>query len=567
MFYGNYEIPKPVDSEGLPYYIRASLSDSAWQAVPGQPVSFEIIGQVGRIEYPNSVIPVTNNRGEASALFYNTEADEDLNPDHADLRAITPSLDGQGFLVATVTLPQMPAHNTLTLETADEVIGGSNFQAWLVARLRDTYGHPIATKPVRFSWQAPSGQVLDSAYTNHDGYASVAFTSFHVTQAETVQVLAEFRPCTARHASATDQIMVIPANPYGYINISLQKVTLIADGNDSSMVYITAKDSTGAFVPDGTAIYVEHTGPGFLSAPIVYTHDGRAQSKLTSPANIIEGPRIDSIFAWFNPVDSVTLADTAVVQYIPGPLAQLSVIYPETTVTLYAGTGDTCSVVMSITDASGNPVGGGNLIWFRNYITTSTLSPNPAPIVNGIATTVYQVGNGTGDDIVYSLITRPGNPNDTIRTNPPAYFRCIAGEPNYRLALSASYDTIGVGGQSTLITATLENYQPPPFEGPNVAFDLVSPVEASFDSLQDVYHDTIPTNINGQAMIQLFSRMRSGWVTIRACTVSEPPDSFSACDESTLVYINPGSLKAVKGTLLQDRVIAGQADVWSVRQQ
>ncbi len=71
----------------------------------------------------------------------------------------------------------------------------------------------------------------------------------------------------------------------------------------------------------------------------------------------------------------------------------------------------------------------------------------------------------------------------------------------------------------------------PYWDGVLVAFGIMdSTGGASFDSLNQVRYDTVWTNINSQAIVQLFSGHRAGTVSIRACTVPEPPDSLYRCD-------------------------------------
>ncbi|HBZ01176.1 MAG TPA: hypothetical protein DEO84_07645, partial [candidate division Zixibacteria bacterium] len=130
----------------------------------------------------------------------------------------------------------------------------------------------------------------------------------------------------------------------------------------------------------------------------------------------------------------------------------------------------------------------------------------------------------------------------------PVVFHCIAPEPA-SLVLSTPNDSIPAGGASTLIIATVldENGNPydagsPFWDGLYIAFDIMdSSGGASFDSLNQMRYDTVLTNINSQAIVQLFSGHRAGiTVSIRACTVAYPPDSLYLCDQKPLVTITPG---------------------------
>ena len=123
--------------------------------------------------------------------------------------------------------------------------------------------------------------------------------------------------------------------------ITLQKEHLIANGYDSTSIFADALDSIGLPVMDSTPIYFAHTGSGYLAANRLLTLNGRVRNRLVSPPNIIGGSRTDTIYALDYPGDSSTVSDTAVVQYIPGPIHQISFVYPESTVTMVAGSGDT----------------------------------------------------------------------------------------------------------------------------------------------------------------------------------------------------------------------------------
>jgi hypothetical protein len=64
-----------------------------------------------------------------------------------------------------------------------------------------------------------------------------------------------------------------------------------------------------------------------------------------------------------------------------------------------------------------------------------------------------------------------------------------------------------------------------------------TPEWPSFSTEPGVYHDTISTNINGQAVTQIYSGTVSGPVSFRACTIS---DTLDICDEKSLITISSG---------------------------
>jgi hypothetical protein len=544
-------VPKLIDHDGDPYFITASLVDSTQRGVSGQPVAFAILNRVGRIGFSDSSVTVirTNSQGIAEALFYNTRADEISNPDHAEIQAVTPSPDGMGIIATTVIVPLRPVHNTLSLSVSPvEVIGDGTSQAGIRAFLRDTDGHGIANDTIRFRCVDQSGVVQAVRTTDENGIANAAFTPFAgIVIPETTQVLAEYRAGSIHNASATAEIRILPVSSIGTIIVSPQVSYVVADGIDSVSIFATVLDSTGRLISDGTVVYAYNTGLGSLSTPQMVTLNGQARTKLTSPTSIFMGPSVDTVIVRSSVSDSLFIADTAIVNYTAGPINNLSFVYPESTVTMVAGSGDTCSVIVYATDAHGNPVPDGTQISFRHGpVTESSLTPPASGTFEGYARSIYLVGSATGDDNVMAWIRKPSNPNDTIWTQHPVVFRCISSDAT-TLQLSAAQTRIQVGGSSTQILATLEDaYGNPLSEGYEVAFDITvspgsSPIEKpSFDTRPGVYHDTAETNVNGQAIVQLYSGHKAGAVSIRACTIPSAQDSLYVCDEKSLVTISSG---------------------------
>ncbi len=544
-------VPKLIDHDGEPYHITASLVDSTQRGVSGQAVTFAILNRVGRIGFSDTTItvPRTNSQGIAEALFYSTQADEISNPNHVEIQAVTPSPDGQGIIASTVNVPLRQVHNTLTLSVSPpEVIGDGTSQASIRAFLRDTDGHGIANDTIRFRCVDQTGVVQAVRITDDNGIATATFTPFAgISSPETTQVLAEYRAGSIHGAGATVDIRILPVSSIGTIIVSPQVAYVVANGIDSVSIYATVLDSTGNLISDGTIVYVYNTGLGFLPSPQIVTANGQARTKLTSPTSIFLGPSVDTVIVRSSVSDSIFVADTAIVNYTAGPVSQLSFVYPESTITVVAGSGETCSVIVYATDAHDNPVANGTQISFRHDpLVSSSLTPQAAGTFGGYSRSTYLVGSSTGYDNVKAWIPDPYNSNDTIWTQHPVVFRCISSNAT-TLQLSAAQTRIQVGGSSTQILATLQDaYGNPLTEGYEVAFDITvspgsSPIEKpSFDTRPGVYHDTAETNVNGQAIVQLYSGHKAGAVSIRACTIPSDTDSLYVCDEKSLVTISSG---------------------------
>jgi hypothetical protein len=540
-------VPKLIDRNGDPYVITATLIDTTGTGVPNQPVDFSILNGVGRLVDTSSTgSPKTNNEGMAAVLFYNTAADEANNPSSALIQAVaTAPGDSLQYIVASTEIELIPVQNALSLEAEDPILFGDGSDSTMMrAILLDTYGHGIQGDTIRFRNIPFDGSIAGTAITDENGIAETAYHPFQGHLGVT-SIIAEYKLGTIHMAVDTVSIEILPLRAIGYVTVSLQKQNVTANGQDSTQIYITVQDSSGGLIADGTTIHLEHTGTGFLSPTQTTTTDGQALAVLYAPANIVGSPNKDSVFVWGNANDSVIVADTAVVTYVPGPVNELVFIRPESTVVLIAGSGDTDTVQVKAKDANGNPVANGTQIKFVNQISTSSLTPSAAQTEDGIATSIYLVGSQTGDDNVRAFY--PKTSTDTIWTVQPVTYRIISSQATI-LQLSASQGSIEVGGASCQIIATLEDaYGNPLSEGYVVAFRIVTangtqgtPDWPSFRTESGVYHDTIETNINGQAVTQIYSGTVSGAVSIRACTIPLPPDPLFVCDEKSLITISSG---------------------------
>jgi len=546
-------VAKLIDHEGSPYTITAMLVDTTQRGVSGQAVTFAVRNEVGRIGFsdPNTTVPRTNSSGIAEALFYNTELDEINIPDSALIQAVTAAPNG-GVLAASVVIPLRRVHNTLRMEaTPSQLVSDGTTSITVKAYLLDTDSHAIVGDTVKFRNVEGDGPITSQGVTDASGAATVIFTpSQRVNSTRESHIIADYRFGSPVHqAICTTSVTLLPVRAIGYITVSAQRQNITANGADTSSIFITVQDSLGGLIADGTNIYISNTGTGALSALQATTSAGQARIKITAPTTI--SSRVDSIIVRSEVSDTATglIADTVVVTYWPGDISTLQFIRPIGTVTLVAGSAQTDTIEVDARDANGNPVVDGTQITFRNTLdSSSTLAPQSAPTYNGIARTIYLVGPLIGDDNVIAFIRHPTNLNDTIRTVSPVIYHCISSSAT-TMNLRAASANIEVGGQSTQIIATLQDaFGNPLSEGYDVAFDItVAPGgcdslnwRPSFDTQFFIAHDTIPTNVNGQAIIQLYSGCHSGPVAIRACTVPEPPESLFVCNEKSLVTISSG---------------------------
>ena len=545
-------IPKLIDHEAIPYEVTVTLVDTTQRGVAGHPVTFSILNRVGRIAFEDTSIttPRTNSQGEVTALFYNTRDDEMNNPDSALIQAVTSSPTDEGNpLAVSVSIPLRRVQNDLILEALPESVFGDGSDSTIIrAFLRNTYGQGIAGDTIAFSNNPDNDGIPQPiAVTDGNGIALSVYRPF-VDRIGLTHITAIYKSGLIHQAADTIAVNILPVRAIAFVTVSLQKQNIIANGTDSSKIFVTVQDSTGGLIADGTTVYLEHTGTGFLSPSLVQTTDGQAFSAITAPANIVSGPKVDSIFAWGYSSDTTIVADTVVVHYISGDVFELQFVRPESTIILIAGSGQSDTVQVAAVDINGNPVANGTQIKFLKEIITSSITPTSAPTQDGIATAIYLVGSETGDDNVRAFVRDPDTPSDTIWTPQPVVFRCLSANAT-TLVLSSSQGNIEVGGASCQIIATLQDaFGNPLSEGYVVAFQITSangdstiPYDwPSFDTESGDYSDTIETNINGQAILQIYSGTEAGAVAIEACTIPLPPDSLYVCDEKSLITISSG---------------------------
>lgn len=540
-------VPKLIDHEADPYDVTVTLVDTTQRGVAGQQVIFSVLNGVGRISFEDTMttIPLTNSEGIAIALFYNTQDDEINIPDSAFIQAVT---DPSNPVVATVAIPLRQVQNSLSLEAVPERVYGDESDSTLIrAFLLDTYSHGIVGDTVIFSNLAGDGSYQSAVITDDNGVAVTVFRP-RAGRLGLTEIVATYRENTIHEATDSVDVDILPVRAIGFVTVSLQKRNIIANGVDSSTIFITVQDSSGGLIADGTSVFLENTGIGRLTATHVQTINGQAVSAIEAPPNIEGGPIVDSIFVWGNSSDTTIAGDTVVVTYIPDVVDRLQIIRPDSMIILIAGSNASDTLQVSALDANGNPVANGTQISFVNEIPTSTINPPTATTVDGIATAVYLVGSETGDDNVRAFVPDPYEPTDTIWSSYPAVYRIISSEAT-TLVLSASQGSIEVGGASCQIIATLQDaYGNPLSEGYFVAFEIKSangseyvPYEwPSFDTEWGVYHDTVETSITGDAIVQIYSGTVAGPVSIEACTIPLPPDSLFVCDEKSLITISSG---------------------------
>jgi adhesin/invasin len=187
----------------------------------------------------------------------------------------------------------------------------------------------------------------------------------------------------------------VASKPYQFTTLDADIISLVAnpiritaDGVSTSNLLATVFniDTLGRIRPvsDNTPVTFQTLGRGIVSPTTGYTVGGQVNSTLLS--SVVAG--YDTIIASV----SATLADTAVVEFAPGPPTIVSFVPPIRD--MNADGADTQMVTVAITDAFGNRVRAGLAVSFS--ITLGYITPNSATDSLGTARAVIVSGSEFG---------------------------------------------------------------------------------------------------------------------------------------------------------------------------
>ena len=428
-------------------------------------------------------------------------------------KAINPLLDVNQKISMSLTPSILVVHSLNQPDTVDIYI-----------RVRDEQGSGIDSVQVEVSRSPEVGTIVPPTPTEQGGYTLAQYITDPGTSEETMIIL------TAKAGSAEEtdtlRIMVSLQGEIDHMNISLDKYTLTANGDDSATIYVSVIDTTGVPIADGTPIFIANYGsstPGNLDPTFVDTEDGIAEFHLRSPIFIDSTVAVDSLVAWGISMSGDTSYAHAAVTYQPAAASNLEFLNVGDT--LVAGSGRMDTLYVKATDDNGNLAIDGTQVQFRNQLSTSSIS-NLVFTVNGIATAFYVVGTEAGTDYLQAFMVTPGS-TDTLFSN--AVPLVVRSSLPTNIRLSTDDQTIEVGGIATQVYATLRDENGNNLsDGFSIKFEITSAPEndsagsVSFnyvptdDSVQHVAYDT--TDVNGRASVALFSgtrrypdRHRSKW--------------------------------------------------------
>ncbi len=211
----------------------ARVTDSWGEGASHEQVSFNFEG-AGTVS-PN--VGITNDDGEfrATARGFGSSNNGRL--------LVTASIRG-GRFTETVAIDLRGV--TLDLEASPVLIAGDGRSvSTLTARLRETYtGHPITNDTIRFMTSA--GIITPFRLTDQNGEASVSLRSDAHPAIATV--VAEYGNRLA------DTAQVAFAGRYSYLDLSLERQSLLADGVDSGLATVLLVDTLRRPV-EGVAVF------------------------------------------------------------------------------------------------------------------------------------------------------------------------------------------------------------------------------------------------------------------------------------------------------------------------
>ncbi len=406
--------------------------------------------------------------------------------------------------------------------------------------VRDASGAGIHGMPVQISRSPNVGTIVPPPPTDSGFTQAKYITDPGVYEDVTITV-------TAGGVSVINTLDVISQllGEIGAMNISLEKISLIAGGDDSARIYVSVSDTANIPIGDNTTIFISNYGPtphrGTLSSNSAPTLNGVATFVIRSPLALDTAlvTEFDSLKAWGISLSGETTYARAAIGFIPGTASTLQIITLPTD--MVAGSGASQPILALARDANGNNVINGTQINFRRQLTASNITAL-AMTNRGVAQAIYTVGTTAGTDFIRAFIPRG---NDTLWSQTvPLTVRSAVGS---NITLTASDPTIEIGGIATQIIATLRDENNNPLsEGYPVQFQITSapavtgPEAPSFnyvptaDSIQWLVIDS--TDVSGRASVALYSGTYAGTVRIKATAVDNP----NVFKEKVVVVIESG---------------------------
>ncbi len=451
--------------------------------------------------------------------------------DVADTRTIALTAGPPATVVISPAAPSLPANSTATTD--------------LTIAVRDAFGHPVRDG-TSVLVVTNLGTLDAMALTTTGGVARTRLRTGGVAGDAVVQASAGAASGQASIAfealdiritkSAEPQTVVVPGEAVTF-TLRVENVGAgpvfdldVADPLPSGLVSPTFRT---AFFPPGPEIERLPDGP-----PYRFRVD---QLRPGQVGLLTIGARIDTSLRWGprnevtnratagtpkaaerTPEDNVSSANLVVV---PGAVVTVTVRGPDR---LTVG-GATGKVTARVTDRFGNPVANGTSVFFTTDL--GAVAPAVSQTRNGTAETTLTTGDRTGLATVRAVST--GDRGGVVRV------RFTAGPPQ-SLTLAAARPRLPVGGETTVVTATLRdafgNGVEDALIGLSTTLGLLSVTEARADA-------------DGTVTSTLRAGIRTGTATVRATS--------GALGEALEIPFVPGPPASIELAVVPDAIRVG----------
>ena len=318
--------------------VTVTVRDASGNPVSGRTVTIECSGGDNAIQQP--AVP-TGADGRAVGSVASTRAES---------KTVAARVDG---VLVTETAPAIFVAgpfdaNVSNLEVDKTTIVADGVDSVLVtATVRDANGNPIAGRAVTIECNGTGNTIRQPAGATDALGRAVGSVKSSVAAGKTITA----RVDALYLADAVPVVFVAGPFDPSVSGLGVDKTTITADGADSVLVTVTARDALGNPI-SGRTVAIECTGSGnAIHQPVGFTGaDGRAVGSVKS--TVAEAKTIRGR------VDGALVAAAAAVSFVPGPFDPgVSEIQVDKT-TIIADGVDAVSVTVRVRDADANPIAG-----------------------------------------------------------------------------------------------------------------------------------------------------------------------------------------------------------------
>ncbi|MEA1900347.1 MAG: invasin domain 3-containing protein, partial [Thermodesulfobacteriota bacterium] len=356
-------------------------------------------------------------------------------------------------------------NSILLTATPNNLTADSSSSSTIRAFVTDVNGNAVANgEIISFSVTSGTGVLSAPMAVTTGGAATVTYTASDTAGTETI---------TAEATNATTKTVDITliTEQVGNIALSLGTASIVADGQNSTIVSATIINVQGNNVLDGTLVTFTTTGGDIDSN----TFDNQL-SVARSTSNGVASTILRSSTTSGQYVVTTTagsMSQLASVEFVPGPAADIAGTTLSANPTVIdAGGVSTSLITAGVVDENNNPVTDGTMVNF--YTTAGGLSHASSATANGIATVVLTSSTTNETATVTAIVDSVSKTVDVTfgtgtGTGEPVYIIITVDPENIRVK--------GTGGiESAVLTASVkdENGQPYNDSEDNIEFEILT---------------------------------------------------------------------------------------------